>query len=240
MRLNFVFTEVAAGLRRNLTMTIAMIMTTAISLAFFGAGLLVANQIGDMKTLYLDKLEVSVYLQDDATATQRAAIESQLKTSPEVESFDYLDKAAAFARFKQLFKGNPQLVNQATPDDLPATYLKETTNGRFDHRSHRRQLPGRGHGVRDPDPRGLLGAVVRPVPCDLSPAGGDRRRPRRRAHRIDNRTSGPEIKEKKKGRNRENQVKRTKQYCCLLCQPNHTVQGHNTPYLLHFLIKIDI
>jgi len=123
MRLNFVFTEVAAGLRRNLTMTIAMIMTTAISLAFFGAGLLVANQIGDMKTLYLDKLEVSVYLQDDATATQRAAIESQLKTSPEVESFDYLDKAAAFARFKQLFKGNPQLVNQATPDDLPATYL---------------------------------------------------------------------------------------------------------------------
>ncbi|MDQ1734585.1 MAG: hypothetical protein QOH56_836, partial [Pseudonocardiales bacterium] len=27
MRLNFVFTEVAAGLRRNLTMTIAMIMT---------------------------------------------------------------------------------------------------------------------------------------------------------------------------------------------------------------------
>jgi cell division transport system permease protein len=123
MRLNFVFTEVAAGLRRNLTMTIAMIMTTAISLAFFGAGLLVANQIGDMKTLYLDKLEVSVYMQDDATATQRSAIESQLKTSPEVENFQYLDKAAAFERFKKLFKGNPQLVNQATPDDLPATYL---------------------------------------------------------------------------------------------------------------------
>jgi cell division transport system permease protein len=123
MRLNFVFTEVAAGLRRNLTMTIAMIMTTAISLAFFGAGLLIANQIGDMKTLYLDKLQVSVYLQDDITAAQLAAINTQLKASPEVESVQYLDKAAAFARFKELFKGNPQLVDQATPDDLPATYL---------------------------------------------------------------------------------------------------------------------
>jgi cell division transport system permease protein len=123
MRLNFVFTEVAAGLRRNLTMTIAMIMTTAISLAFFGAGLLVANQIGDMKELYFDKLEVSVYLQDTVTSAQRESIDSQLKASPEIASYKYLDKDAAFARFKQLFKGNPQLVSQATKDDLPATYL---------------------------------------------------------------------------------------------------------------------
>lgn len=123
MRLNFVFTEVAAGLRRNLTMTIAMIMTTAISLAFFGAGLLVAQQIGDMKELYYDKLEVSIYLQDEVTPAQREAVTSQLDGSPEVESYQYLDKAAAFARFKELFKGNPQLVNQATQEDLPATYL---------------------------------------------------------------------------------------------------------------------
>ena len=123
MRLNFVFTEVAAGLRRNLTMTIAMIMTTAISLAFFGAGLLVANQIGDMKELYFDKLEVSIYLKDDATPVQREAITSQLNASPEIASFDYLDKKAAYERFKKLFKGNPQLISQATADDLPATYL---------------------------------------------------------------------------------------------------------------------
>jgi cell division transport system permease protein len=123
MRLNFVFSEVAAGLRRNLTMTIAMVMTTAISLAFFGAGLLVANQISDMKQLYFDKLEVSIYLRDDATAAQREAITSQLNGSPEIASYQYLDKKAAYARFQKLFKGNPQLISQASPDDLPATYL---------------------------------------------------------------------------------------------------------------------
>ena len=123
MRLNFVFSEVAAGLRRNLTMTIAMVMTTAISLAFFGAGLLVANQIGDMKELYFDKLEVSVYLRDDVTQAQREEIDSQLHASPEIASYTYLDKKAAYERFKKLFKGNPQLISQATPEDLPATYL---------------------------------------------------------------------------------------------------------------------
>ncbi len=123
MRLNFVFSEVAAGLRRNLTMTIAMIMTTAISLAFFGAGLLVANQISDMKQLYYDKLEVSVYLQDTATAAQREAITTQLEASPEVAGYQYLTKEQAFERFKRLFRANPQLLANATKDDLPATYL---------------------------------------------------------------------------------------------------------------------
>jgi cell division transport system permease protein len=123
MRMNFVFSEVAAGLRRNLTMTIAMIMTTAISLGFFGAGLLVANQIGEMKELYYDKLEVSIYLNDDITAPQKAAVNTQLEASPEVASFQFLTKEQAYERFKKLFRGNPQLIEQATKDDLPATYL---------------------------------------------------------------------------------------------------------------------
>jgi cell division transport system permease protein len=123
MRLNFVFSEVAAGLRRNLTMTIAMIMTTAISLAFFGAGLLVANQIEDMKDLYYDKLEVSIYLQDTASGPQREAIQAQLDSSPEVADWQFLTKEKAYERFQELFKNNPQLLANTTQDDLPATYL---------------------------------------------------------------------------------------------------------------------
>ncbi len=123
MRMNFVFSEVAAGLRRNLTMTVAMIMTTAISLGFFGAGLLVANQIGEMKDLYYDKLEVSIYLADGVTEPQRLAINTQLEASPEVASFEYLNKDQAFERFQRLFRGNPQLLANATKEDLPETYL---------------------------------------------------------------------------------------------------------------------
>jgi cell division transport system permease protein len=123
MRANFVLSEVAAGLRRNLTMTIAMIITTAISLGFFGAGMLVARQIGEMKELYYDKLEVSIYLKDDISDKQLDTLQAQLEESPEVNGYDYLTKDQAYERFKKLFRGNPNLVAQATPDDLPATYL---------------------------------------------------------------------------------------------------------------------
>lgn len=123
MRMSFVMSEVAAGLKRNLTMTIAMILTTGISLGFFGAALLGANQISEMKDLYYDKLEVSIYLKDDITPPQRQSVETELKASPEVQSYQFLTKEQAFERFKRLFRGNPQLVSNATPDDLPATYL---------------------------------------------------------------------------------------------------------------------
>ena len=43
MRVNFVLSEVATGLRRNLTMTVAMILTTAISLGLMGTGILIAG-----------------------------------------------------------------------------------------------------------------------------------------------------------------------------------------------------
>lgn len=123
MRMTFVLSEVAAGLRRNLTMTIAMILTTGISLGFFGAALLGAHQIGEMKDLYYDKLEVSIYLKDNVTEPQRQSVETQLTGSPEVQSFQYLSKEEAFERFKRLFRGNPQLVESATKDDVPATFL---------------------------------------------------------------------------------------------------------------------
>jgi len=128
MRANFVLSEVVTGLRRNLTMTVAMIITTAISLGFFGAGLLVARQIGEMKELYYDKLEVSIYLKDTITTPERTGLTTQLDSSPEVADYQYLTKQQAYERFKKLFKGNPNLVAQATPDDLPATYLVRLNN----------------------------------------------------------------------------------------------------------------
>ena len=82
MRVNFVLSEVATGLRRNLTMTVAMILTTAISLGLMGTGLLIAGMISDMKEIYYDKVQVSIFLADDVTDEQRAAIETAAQGLP--------------------------------------------------------------------------------------------------------------------------------------------------------------
>ena len=62
MRANFIFSEVWIGLRRNLTMTIAVVVTVAIGMALLGVGLMISSQISSMRDFWTDKVEVSVFL----------------------------------------------------------------------------------------------------------------------------------------------------------------------------------
>ncbi|SNS55313.1 cell division transport system permease protein [Geodermatophilus saharensis] len=128
MRVNFVLSEVATGLRRNLTMTVAMILTTAISLGLMGTGLLIAGMISDMKEIYYDKVQVSIFLADDVTDEQRSAIETQLADSPEVATYLYESKEEAYERFRQQFSQQPELVENTPPDALPESFRVELVN----------------------------------------------------------------------------------------------------------------
>jgi cell division transport system permease protein len=128
MRVNFVLSEVAAGLRRNLTMTVAMILTTGISLGLMGTGLLIANMIGDMREIYYDKIQVSIYLADGITDPQRDAIAAQLDASPEVKDYTYESKADAYARFTKQFQEQPALIANTPEDALPESFRVELVN----------------------------------------------------------------------------------------------------------------
>jgi cell division transport system permease protein len=128
MRVNFVLSEVATGLRRNLTMTVAMILTTAISLGLMGTGLLIAGMITEMKQIYYDKVQVSIFLADNVTDQQRSAIDAKLKASSEVKSVIHETKAEAYARFKEQFKQQPELVANTPQDALPESFRVELVN----------------------------------------------------------------------------------------------------------------
>ena len=62
MRARFLLSEVRIGLRRNLTMTFAVVITVAISLSLLGIGLLSNAQVSAMKDYWYNKIE------DTATA----------------------------------------------------------------------------------------------------------------------------------------------------------------------------
>ena len=67
MRFQFVASEIAIGLRRNLTMTIAVVITTAVSLALVASAMLMRNQVELMKGFWFDKIEVTIFLCDAVT-----------------------------------------------------------------------------------------------------------------------------------------------------------------------------
>jgi cell division transport system permease protein len=131
MRVNFVLSEVATGLRRNLTMTVAMILTTAISLGLMGVGLLIGGpggMIPKMKEIYYDKVQVSIFLTDDVTDEQRDAIRTELDSSSEVKNYIYETKEEAYERFQQQFSQQPELVENTPPDALPESFRVELVN----------------------------------------------------------------------------------------------------------------
>ena len=62
MRFRHIFSETFAGLRQNLTMTLAVVMTMWVSLSLFGAGLLANQQVDQFKGNWYDKIEISIFL----------------------------------------------------------------------------------------------------------------------------------------------------------------------------------
>ncbi|MGP4019143.1 permease-like cell division protein FtsX [Saccharopolyspora sp. 5N708] len=139
MRASFVFSEVVNGLRRNVTMTIAMILTTAISVGLLGGGLLVVRLIDKMQETYQDRVEVVVFMTDDVSASDDectaqpcASIMSDLKRIPGVESVSFENRQKAFENFNKVFESQPELRDVARIEAMPASLrIKLTDQERF-------------------------------------------------------------------------------------------------------------
>ena len=133
MRATFVASEVSSGLRRNLTMTLAVIITVAVSLGLFGASLLVRAQVTTMKDFWYDKVEVSIFLcskgsdtpscsGEAVTQAQRDQIKSDLESlRPLVQEIFYESKADAYARFQEQFKNSP-IADNVSQGALPESF----------------------------------------------------------------------------------------------------------------------
>jgi cell division transport system permease protein len=120
-------------------MTIAVVVTVAISLALFGSGLLIRKQVETMKDFWYDKVEVSVYLcgesSQSATCNGSPVSESQrnellgdLEATPQVAQVFYESQAQAYENFKEQFEDSPDLVENVTADALPESFRVKLTD----------------------------------------------------------------------------------------------------------------
>jgi cell division transport system permease protein len=122
MRAKYVLSEVMTGLWRNVTMTVAMIITMAVSLTMLGASLVMYHQIDQMKATFINNVEVSIFLQKTATDSDQAAIDASLKSDPLVKSYTFENQEQAYEKFKQMAKAEPNLVAVTTKDNMPESF----------------------------------------------------------------------------------------------------------------------
>ncbi|MER5472749.1 permease-like cell division protein FtsX [Streptomyces sp. NPDC002935] len=135
MRAQFVLSEIGVGLRRNLTMTFAVVVSVALSLALFGGSLLMSDQVSTMKGYWYDKVNVSIFLcnKSDAesdpncakgavTSDQKKQILADLdKMSTVVQKVAYESSDQAYKHYKEQFGDSP-LASSLTPDQMQESY----------------------------------------------------------------------------------------------------------------------
>lgn len=146
MRAQFVFQEVWTGLRRNLTMTVALVVVVAISLSLLGTGLLFVKQVDNTRTYWQGRVQLSIYLctatsvspqckaNGPATPAQRASIMHDLTAlkSQGVEAVYYESQAAAFQRFKQDFAQDRSFSSLVTQSEIPDSFQVKLRNAQAD------------------------------------------------------------------------------------------------------------
>ncbi|HEV3475709.1 MAG TPA: permease-like cell division protein FtsX [Actinomycetota bacterium] len=121
-RSGYFLRETALALRRNALVTFAAISTVFISLFLLGGALLVERQVRLMTGEWASKVEVSVFLRDDASPEEVEALGRRISEIPEVEEVQFEDRAEAYANFRELFRDNPALVENVDPEAMPQSY----------------------------------------------------------------------------------------------------------------------
>jgi cell division transport system permease protein len=132
VRLGFLLNEVWTGLRRNVTMTIAMILTTAISIGLFGGGLLVVRLADNSRAIYLDRVESQVFLTNDVSANDPTcdadpckSLRQKIEDRDDVRSVRFLNRDDAY---NDAIKKFPQYKDVAGKDAFPASFVVKLDN----------------------------------------------------------------------------------------------------------------
>ena len=135
MRARYILGEILTGLWRNVAMVISVVIVTAVSLTFVGAGLLMQKQIMDMKDTLVEQSQVTIFLcsphSTAASCAGGAATDAQIDSvqqalegdvlSPYIASYEERSQEEALAIYQEQFAGEG-FVSNFTAEDMPVSF----------------------------------------------------------------------------------------------------------------------
>jgi cell division transport system permease protein len=161
-RLQYFARETTISLRRNLLMTIAGVLTVAVSLALFGGIMLLSKWVDHGTERIKGGVRLEAFMVVKATPEQIADVRRAIEDDPQIKDYRFLDKEAAFEEFKRIFRKEPDLVKNVDAESLPTSFRIVPTEAEFTTKVKQRLEPLAGvDEVKTPGDalRGLLSAT---------------------------------------------------------------------------------
>jgi len=124
-RIAYAFREMWASFRRNLTLTIAAILTSAIALLLVGTTFLIQRAFDNLLVQWRGDVEMIVFVRSDATPEQISLIDQTIRAAPTIidaGKLQYLDKTQSYEEAKRIFVGDPVTLSLLTPDNIPSQF----------------------------------------------------------------------------------------------------------------------
>ena len=124
-RIAYAFREMWASFRRNLTLTVAAILTSAIALLLVGTTFLIQRAFDNLLVQWRGDVEMIVFVRSDATPEQISLIDQTIKAAPTIidaEKLQYLNKTESYEEAKRIFVGDPVTLSLLTPDNIPSQF----------------------------------------------------------------------------------------------------------------------
>lgn len=118
----YVARETTSNLRRNLVMTIAAVVTMAVSLTAVAAVLLMRQEVNKAAIQWRGGVQLAIFMKPQASQSEIAAVGHQLQSTPGIKSVRFVNQQGAYQEFKTMFAGEPDLVNAVSPSNLPPSY----------------------------------------------------------------------------------------------------------------------
>jgi cell division transport system permease protein len=124
IKLDYVVRETATNLTRNVTLTLASILTVVVSLTLFGSAFMLNQGVNNANDRFKGGIEFIVYMNPDVTPEQQDSLRGDLEANPDVkdDGITYVDQDETYEEFKRLFGDSPQLIETVTPEILPPSF----------------------------------------------------------------------------------------------------------------------
>ena len=123
MRLGYMARETLRNLRRNLTLTLASILTVAVSLSLLGIALLLQRGVSNATDRWQDGVEFIVFLEPDITDSQLGLVQEEIERSPAIESYRFVNQEESYREFNEdFFPENPEITQLVTKEIIPPSY----------------------------------------------------------------------------------------------------------------------